>query len=103
MKMELSNDTREIIEEKLRDKRLEILIELGFVSRGYSNSKLPVPEYKLETLLWTPEVVEKVVNKFNELKSNVKDWFPLGDVDENAVKQVVEEFITSEIKPKSKP
>ena len=99
----LSIKQEEWIKGKLREKLLEILIELGFVSKGYQNSKLPVPVYKVEEFLWTIEVVKKVVDKFNELKSNVKAWLPLGNMDEDAVQQVIEEFIESEIKLKSKP
>ncbi|MDO8958076.1 MAG: hypothetical protein Q7W38_14675 [Deltaproteobacteria bacterium] len=96
----LSINQEEMIKGKLREKLLEIRIELGFVSRAYPDPKFPVPEYKVEASLWEPEVVKKEVDKFNELKSNVKAWLPLGNIDEDAVKKVIEEFIKSEIETK---
>lgn len=116
---------REIIDGMLEDKRFQFLIERGFLTKDNSTSVSALsPDYRLQRFLWRPEVVRETTDYFNGLKSNVKDWFikdfsalektdadqliKEGLVEANnkitekgrgAVIQIIDEFITSKIKP----
>ena len=122
-------EVREIIDSMLENKRVEFLIERGFLTKDNSPSAsaLSPPNYRVQKFLWHPEVVSEITDYFNKLKSNVKDWFikdflelitlqktdadqliKEGLVEANneitkrgrgTVIQIINEFITSKIKP----
>ncbi|MDD5452553.1 MAG: hypothetical protein PHT49_11720 [Desulfovibrionales bacterium] len=119
-------EVREIIDGILEDKRFQFLAERGFLTKDNSPSApaLSPPNYRLQKFLWDSEVVRKTTDYFNMLKSNVNDWFikdflalektdadqliKEGLVEANneitkkgrgAVIQIIDEFITSKIKP----
>lgn len=119
-------EVREIIDSMLEEKRVEFLKERGFLTKDNSPtaSALSPPNYRLQKSLLHTEVVRETTDYFNKLKSNAKDWFTKdflelkktdadqlikeGLVEANneitkkgrgAVIQIIDEFITSKIKP----
>lgn len=73
----MSVELEEFIDDILRKKYFEFLIERGFLKDEKESSDL-FPRYKLQTYLnkaWAPDVVKNIMDYFNGLKAHVNNWF----------------------------